>query len=102
MQTHPAHLGNFVKASKGGGSPQNAATAGPSSTTMLTPPKNRGKEKEEEEVNNSQVHCHQWDCTCTREEKESDFGVPDSEAEGPFRDSDRTESASENSPNTNQ
>ena len=102
MPTHPAHLGKFVKASKGRGSPQNAATAGPSSTTMLTPPKTEVKKRKKKKWTTPK-------CTVTSEtvptpEKKSKVisESPDSEAEGPFRDSDHTESASENSPNTNQ
>ena len=103
LRQHVLHLGGkFIKASKGGGPPQNAATAGPSSAVMLTPPKMEVKKRKKKRQATPK-------CTVTREtipvvEKRPRVvpESPDSEAEGPFRDSDRTVSALENSPNTPQ
>ena len=44
-ETRPAHGGKFVKVLKGGGPPQNAATAGPSSAAMVTPSKMEVKKR---------------------------------------------------------
>ena len=99
--THPTHGGKFVKASKGGGPLQNAATARPSSAAMVTPPKTEAKKRKKRRATPK--------CTVTSEtmpvvEKRTKVvpESPDSEEEGPFRDSDRTVSAPENSPNTPQ
>ena len=102
MPTHPAHLGNFVKASKGGGSPQNAATARPSSTTMVTPPKTEVKKRKKKKWTTPKCTVTSETVPAPEKKRKVISESPDSEAEGPFRDSDHTESASENSPNTNQ
>ena len=102
MPTHPAHLGNFVKASKGGVSPQNAATARPSSTTMVTPPKTEVKKRKRKKWTTPKCTVTSETVPAPEKKRKVISESPDSEAEGPFRDSDRTESASENSPNTNQ
>ena len=43
--TRSTHGGKFIKASKGGGPPQNAETARPSSATMVTTPKTEAKKR---------------------------------------------------------
>ena len=100
--THPAHGGKFVKASKGGGPPKGATAAGPSSAMKVTPPNTEAKKKKKKRRVTSK-------CTVTSETipvVEKKLRVvpesPDSEAEGPFGDSDRTVSTPENSPNTSQ
>ena len=94
--------GKFIKASKGGGPPQNAATAGPSSAVTVTPPKLEVKKRKKKRLATPK-------CTVTGEtipvvEKRPRVvpESPDSEAEGPFRDSDHTVSTPEYSPNTPQ
>ena len=102
MPTHPAHGGKFVKASKGEGSPQNAATAGPSSTTMVTPPKTEVKKRRKKKRTTPKCTVTSETVSTLEKKRKVVSESPDSEAEGPFRDSDHTESAPENSPNTNQ
>ena len=101
MVTRPTCGGKFAKASKGGGPPQSIATARPSSAAMVTPPKTEATKRKKRRTTPK--------CTVTSEtipEVEKRTKVvpesPDSEAEGSFRDSDRTVSAPENSPNTSQ
>ena len=100
--TCPTLGGKFIKASKGGGPPQNAATAEPSSAVMVTPPETEVKKRKKKRRATPR-------CTVTSEtipvvEKRPRVvpESPDSEAEGPFRDSDHTVSTPENSPNTPQ
>ena len=97
MPIHPSHGGKFIKASKGGGPPSCTSTTGHSSSTETASPKTEIKKKKKK-----------WavaKCTITSEtisppEKKRKLisESPNSEAEGPFRDSDRTESAPEYSP----
>ena len=94
--THPSHGGKFVKASKGGGPTPCTTTTRPSPSTAITSPKTETKKKKK---------CKITKCTVTSEtvsppekKKKLISESPDSEAEGPFRDSDCTESVSENSP----
>ena len=102
MATRPTHGGKFAKASKGGGPPQGVTTAGPSSDVTVTPPKTEAKKRKKKRRATPK-------CTVTSEtipvlEKKMKVvpESPDSKAEGPFRDSDHTVSAPENSPNTSQ
>ena len=102
MSTHPAHGGKFVKASKGGGLPQNAATAGPSLATTVTPPKTEVKKRKKKKQAEPRCTVTSETIPVVEKRKKVVPESPDSEAEGPFRDSDRTKSTPENSPNTNQ
>ena len=93
--THPSQGGKFVKASKGGGPTPSTTTTGPSPSTVATSPKTETKKKK----------CKITKCTVTSEtvslpekKKKLISESPNPEAEGPFRDSDRTESVSGNSP----
>ena len=100
--TNPAHGGKFVKASKGGGPPQDAATTGPSSAMMATPPKMEAKKRKKKR--RAAPKCTVTSETIPVVEKRTKVvpESPDSEAEGPFRDLDRTVSTPENSPGTPQ
>ena len=102
MASHPAHGGKFIKALKGGGPPQNIATAGPSSAATVTPPKTEAKKKRKKRQVTPK--CIVTSETIPVVEKRTKVvpESPSSEAEGPFRDSDCTVSAPENSPNTSQ
>ena len=102
MATHPALGGKFIKASKGGGPPQSATVAGPSSATTVTPPKTEAKKRKKKR--RVTLKCTVISETIPMVEKRARVipESPDSEAEGPFRDSDHTVNAPENSPNTSQ
>ena len=98
--THSSHEGELVKTSKGRGPPQGTATTGPSATTSAAPPKTEAKKWRKKRWTTPK-------CTITSEtippaEKMPKIfsESPDSKAEGPFRDSDRTVSAPEDSPTT--
>ena len=89
-----------VKASRGGGPTQNIATTEPSTSATESPPRTEGKKQRRKKRTIPK-------CTVTSEtilsveKKPKIFSEsPDSEAEGPFRDSDRTVSAPEGSPDT--
>ena len=102
MPTRPVHRGKFIKALKGGGPPQNAMTAGPSLTTTVTPPKTEVKKRKKKKRAAPKCTVTSETIPVMEKRKKVASESPDSEAEGPFRDSDRTKSAPENSPNTNQ
>ena len=98
--TCPNRGGIPVKASRGGGPAQDIATTGPSTSVTESPPKTEGKKQRRKKRTIPK-------CTVTSEtipsveKKPKIFSEsPDSEAEGPFRDSDHTVSAPEGSPDT--
>ena len=98
--TRPNRESEFVKASRGGGPTQDTATTRPSTSATKTPPKTEGKKQRRKKRTVPT-------CTVTSEtlppaeKKPKVFSEsPDSEAEGPFRDSDHTISAPEGSPDT--
>ena len=91
----PTHEEKFVKASKGGSSAPSTASTGPSLSVVTTSPKTEIKKKRK---------CKSIKRTVTSEtvsppgkKKKIISESPDSQAEGPFRDSD-TVSVSEDSP----
>ena len=90
---HPSHGGKLVKASKGGGPPSCTTTTGHSSSTAIASPKTEIKKKKKRKVAKRTVTSK----TISPPEKKRKLisESPDSEVEGPFRDSDRTESAPE-------
>ena len=98
MPICPSHGGKFVKASKGGGPTPGTATTRPSLSTMTTSPKTEIKKKKKRKT----TKCTVTSETISLPEKKKKLisESPDPKAEGPFRDSDRTESALENSPHT--
>ena len=93
--THPSQGGKFVKASKGGSPTPGTTTTRPSSSTATTSPKTETKRKKKHKI----TKCTVTSETMSPPEKKVKLisESPDSEAEGPFRDSDLTESVSENS-----
>ena len=92
---HPNQGGKFVKASKDGGPTPGAATARSSLSTATTSPKTETKRKKKRKTTKRTVTSE----TVSPPEKKVKLILesPDSEVEGPFRDSDHTESVSENS-----
>ena len=92
----PSYGGKFVKASRGGSSAPRAATAGAFSTTVTTSPKMEIKKKKKQKT----VKCTVTSETvCPPEMKRKLISEsPDSQAEGPFCNSEPTESTPENSP----
>ena len=95
MPTCPSQGGKFVKASKGGGPSPGTATAGPSLSTVTTSPKTETKRKKKRKITKRTITRE----TISRSVKKVKLisESPDSEVEGPFRDSDHTGSVSENS-----
>ena len=93
----PTPEGEFVKASKGGSSAPSTASTGPPSPLMTTSPKTKIKKKRKRKS----VKCTVTSETVSPPEKRKKIisESPDSQAEGPFCDSD-TVSASEDSPHT--
>ena len=91
----PSQGGKFIKASKGGGLAPGTATSGPSLSTVTTSPKTETKRKKKRKTTKRTVTSE----TVSPPEKKVKLisESPDSEVEGPFRDSDHTESVSENS-----
>ena len=86
MPIRPVHEGGFVKASKGESSAPSTASTGPSSPVATTSPKTEIKKKRK---------CKSVKRTVTSEtvsppekRKKIILESPDSQAEGPFRDSD--------------
>ena len=96
MPIRPSHGGKFVKASKGGGPRSCTTTTRHSSSTAIASPKTEIKKKKKRKVVKHIVTSE----TINPPEKKRKLisQSPDSEAEGPFRDSDHTESALEYSP----
>ena len=93
----PSYGGKFIKALKGGSSAPRAATAGPSSTTATTSPRMEIKKKKRKTVK----HTVTSETVCPPEMKRKLISEsPDSQVEGPFHDSEHTESALENSSHT--
>ena len=94
--THPSQGGKLVKASKGGGPTPSTTTTGPSPSTVATSPKTETKKKKKHKITKRTVTSE----TVSPPEKKRKLisESPDPEAEGPFRDSNRTESVSEDSP----
>ena len=93
--TRNSQGGKFVKASKGGGLTPGTTTTEPSPSTVTTSPKTETKRKKKHKITKRTVTSE----TVSPPEKKAKLisESPDSEAEGPFRDSDLTESVSENS-----
>ena len=101
MATHPTFGGKFTKASKERCPPQSVTTVGPPPAVKVTTSKTevRKRRKNKQETPRCTVTSETIPAAKkTKVVSES----PDSEAEGPFRDSDRTISMLENSPNTSQ
>ena len=91
----PSHRGKFIKASKGGSSAPGAATAGASSTTATASPRMEIKKKNKRKTVKRTVTS---ETVCPPETKRKLISEsPDSQAEGPFHDSEHTESTPENS-----
>ena len=99
MPSHPVHGGKFVKALQGGGVTHDVAAASSSSTAMTTPPKMEVKKKKKQKTPKA-TFTSETISPPEKMKKRVATESPDSNAEGPFRDSDCTESAPENSPHT--
>ena len=86
MPIRPVHEGEFVKASKGESSAPSTASTGPSSPVATTSPKTEIKKKRKRKSVKRTVTSE----TVSRPEKKKKIisESPDSQAEGPFRDSD--------------
>ena len=92
----PIHEGEFVKASKGGSSAPSTASTGPSPSVATTSPKTEIKKKRKRKPSK---------CTITSEtvsppekrKKKVISESPDSQAEGPFCDSDTTSAPEDSS-----
>ena len=91
---HPIHEGGFVKTSKGESSAPSTASTGPSSPVVTTSPKTEIKKKRKRKSVKRTVTSE----TVSPPEKKKKIisESPDSQAEGPFRNSD-TISAPEDS-----
>ena len=96
MPICPSYGGESIKVSKEGGSAPRAATARASSTAVTTSPKMEIKKKKKRKA----VKCTVTSETvCPPKMKRKLISEsPNSQAEGPYRDSEPTESAPENSP----
>ena len=92
---HPTHEEGFIKASKGGSSAPSTTSTGPSPPVVTTSPKTEIKKKR----NRKSVKRTVTSETVSPPEKRKKIisESPDSQAEGPFCDSD-TVSVSESSP----
>ena len=90
---HPTHEEGFVKAAKGGSSAPSTARTGPSPPVATTSPKTEIKKKRKRKLVKRTVTSE----TVSPPEKRKKIISPDSQAEGPFCDSD-TVSVSEGSP----
>ena len=94
MPIHPSHGGKFIKASKGESSAPSTASTGPSLPIATTSPKTETRKRKK---------CKSAKCTVTSEmvsppeKKKVISESPDSQAEGPFYDTD-TISEPEDSP----
>ena len=85
MLIRPVHEGEFVKASKGKSSAPSTVSTGPSSPVANTSPKTEIKKKR----NHKSVKLTVTSETVSPPEKKKIISEsPDSQAEGPFRDSD--------------
>ena len=94
--THPSQGGKFVKASKGGGPTPSTTTTRPSLSTVATSPEMETKKKKKRKITKRTVTSET--VNLLEKKKKLISESPNSEAEGPFRDSDHTESVSGNSP----
>ena len=92
---HPTHEEEFVKASEGGSSAPSTASTGPSPPVATTSPKTEIKKKRKRKSVKHTVTSEM--VSPPKKRKKIISESPDSQAEGPFRDSD-TVSASEGSP----
>ena len=94
---HPIHEGEFIKASKGESSAPSTTSTGPSLSIVTTSPKTEIKKKRKRKS----VKCTVTSETVSPPEKRKKINSesPDSQAEGPFCDSD-TVSAPEDSSHT--
>ena len=81
---HPTHEEEFVKASKGGSSAPSTASTGPSPPVATTSPKTEIKKKRKRKSVKHTVTSE----TVSLPEKRKKIISPDSQAEGPFCDSD--------------
>ena len=90
----PTHEEEFIKASKGGSSAPSTTSTGPSLPVVTTSPKTEIKKKKKRKSVKRTVTS---ETVSPPGKKKIISESPDSQAEGPFRDSD-TMSASENSP----
>ena len=95
MPIRPSHGGKFVKASKGESSAPSTASTGPSSPVATTSPKTEIKKRRK----HKSAKCTVTSETVSPPEKKKKVisESPDSQAEGPFYDTD-TVSAPEGSP----
>ena len=93
----PTHEGEFIKASKGEGSAPSTTSTGPSSPLVTTSPKMEIKKKRKRKSVKHTVTSEMVSPPEKRKKIISEF--PDSQAEGPFCDSD-TVSVPEDSPHT--
>ena len=98
--TRPIRGSELIKAPRGGGPPQDATTTEPSAIATVAPPKTEAKRQKNKRRTTPK-------CTVTSktipsaEKKPRVFSEsPDSEAKGPFRDSDCTISTPKDSPDT--
>ena len=91
----PTHEEEFIKASKGGSSAPSTASTGPSLPIATTSPKTEIKKKRKRKSVKRTVTSET--VSPPGKKKKIISESPDSQAEGPFRDSD-TMSGSENSP----
>ena len=92
---HPIHEGEFIKASKGESSAPSTMSTGPSSPIATTSPKMEIKKKRKRKS----VKCTSETVSPPEKKKKIISESPDSQAEGPFCDSD-TMSAPEDSSHT--
>ena len=92
---HPSHGGKFVKASKGESSAPSTTSTGPSLPIVTTSPKTEIKKRKK----HKSAKCTVTSETVSPPERKKKVisGSPDSQAEGPFYDTD-TVSAPEDSP----
>ena len=91
----PTHEEEFIKASKGGSSAPSTVSTGPSLPVATTSPKTEIKKKKKRKSVKRTVTSET--VSPPGKKKKITSESPDSQAEGPFRDSD-TMSGSENSP----
>ena len=86
MPIHPVHEGEFIKASKGESSAPSTASTGPSSPVATTSPKMEIKKKRKRKSVKRTVTSEM--VSPPEKKKKIISESPDSQAEGPFHDSD--------------
>ena len=92
---HPSHGGEFVKASKGESSAPSTASTGPSSPIETTSPKTEKKKRRKRQ---SIKHTVTSETVSPPEKKKKVISEsPDSQAEGPFYDTDMTSAPEDSS-----